>query len=185
MTRQTRTPRQTKKSTEDAKEVFKMNEERINELLDSIPEDEGVDVDDLPEGEYTMEDLKSLGVVDSDDDQIENDNIRQSEDDTEIVGSMPRLREPEYRAKLVKVTTAAGGKSLCNGDPIALQLQGKSLDEVYEVGALFLEVTVDALKEKYSHLNPGQQRMNIGNRMRGLIKKRDREAAELMKDTVE
>jgi hypothetical protein len=27
--------------------------------------------------------------------------------------------------------------------------------------------------------------MNIGNRMRGLIKKRDREAAELMKDTVE
>ena len=181
MTRQTRTPRQTKKSTEDAKEVLKMN--NINDFVDSL--EDGVDVDEL-EGEFSMEDLRSLGIVDdgADDGQIENDNIRDPDDDT-IVGSMPRLREPEYRAKLVKVTTAAGGKSLCNGDDIALQLQGKSLDEVYEIGAQFLEVTVDALREKYSHLNPGQQRMNIGNRMRGLIKKRDREAAELLKQPTE
>lgn len=176
MTRQTRTPRQTKKSTEDAKEVLKMN--NVNDFVDSL--DDGVDVDEEQlEGEFSMEDLRALGVVDDGGDgQIENDNIRDVDDDA-VVGSMPRLREAEYRAKLVKVTTAAGGKSLCNGDNIALQLQGKSLDEVYEVGAQFLETTVDALREKYSHLNPGQQRMNIGNRMRGLIKKRDREAAEL------
>lgn len=180
MAKQTRTPRQTKKSTEEAKEVLKMN--NINDFVDSLDDD--VDEEQL-EGEFTMEDLRSLGVVDADDtDQIENDNIRDPDDDT-VVGSMPRLREAEYRAKLVKVTTAAGGKSLCNGDDIALQLQGKSLEDVYEIGARFLETTVDALREKYSHLNPGQQRMNIGNRMRGLVKKRDREAAELIAQPTE
>lgn len=58
------------------------------------------------------------------------------------------------------------------GDPVAVMLrEAKSLDDVYRIGGAYLEVQVADLKKKYEHLNPGQQRMNIGNRMRGKWKK--------------
>ena len=59
------------------------------------------------------------------------------------------------------------------GDEVALLLrQCESLDDVYRAGAKFLEQQVEDLKKKYAHLNPGQQRMVIGNRMRAEAKKR-------------
>lgn len=52
------------------------------------------------------------------------------------------------------------------GDEIARMLEGKSLPEVYEAAAKYLGEDLKALTAKYAHLNPGQQRMVCGNRMR-------------------
>lgn len=58
------------------------------------------------------------------------------------------------------------------GDVIAVRLRAcKSLDDVYESASEYLNVPVSKLKEKYGKLNPGQQRMNLGNRMRNQFKK--------------
>lgn len=58
------------------------------------------------------------------------------------------------------------------GDPVA-QLLRESKD-IYATGSDFLGVPQQELKRKYGHLNAGQQRMNIGNRMRAKWKKENR-----------
>ncbi len=58
------------------------------------------------------------------------------------------------------------------GDEVAVLLRGcKDLESVYVVAAKYLKITVKDLKAKYGHLNPGQQRMNCGNKMRHAWKK--------------
>jgi hypothetical protein len=58
------------------------------------------------------------------------------------------------------------------GDPVAVLLRDcGSLGDVYTVAATFLGVPVAELQARYSHLNPGQQRMNLGNRMRAKWRK--------------
>jgi hypothetical protein len=57
------------------------------------------------------------------------------------------------------------------GDDIAHLLRGKDLDECYTTAARFLREPEDGLRTKYGHLNPGQQRMNLGNKMRFFMKK--------------
>lgn len=88
-------------------------------------------------------------------------------------GKMALLRDTSYRSTLQTVLTATGNKSLDNGDTIAQMLRGADLETVYKIGAKELKVTVEELKKKYGHLNPGQQRMNVGNRIRGAIRKRE------------
>jgi hypothetical protein len=43
---------------------------------------------------------------------------------------------------------------------------GLDLDALYEVAERF---GLKGLRERYSHLNPGQQRMNVGNRLRKIV----------------
>ena len=88
-------------------------------------------------------------------------------------GVLALARSVEYRATLQKTTTATGNKSYDNGDTVALLLRGADLETVYQIGARELGVTVTELKTKYAHLNPGQQRMNVGNRVRAATKKRE------------
>lgn len=58
------------------------------------------------------------------------------------------------------------------GDPIAVKLRPcKTLDDAYKVAAKFLGCPLVDLKDRYGRLNPGQQRMNLGNRMRNHWKK--------------
>lgn len=58
-----------------------------------------------------------------------------------------------------------------NGDEVAELLRSaKTLDDVYRIGARFLGVKEAELRAKYEKLNPGQQRMCVGNRMRGKAK---------------
>lgn len=58
------------------------------------------------------------------------------------------------------------------GDPVAVALRAaKNLDDVYEIGAKALGETVQYLKTRFGHLNNGQQRMQVGNRMRTAFKK--------------
>jgi len=81
---------------------------------------------------------------------------------------------PEYHRDTEK-KTASGNVSVDNNDDLAKKLRGKSLDEVYAMGAKVLRdeddkpVTVAALKKRYAHLNVGMQRMNLGNRIRAVL----------------
>lgn len=67
-----------------------------------------------------------------------------------------------------KNRTAAPKKDC--GDDIASKLRGMDLAEVYAFAADKLGDSVKALEAKYSHLNPGMQRMNLGNRLRKVMK---------------
>lgn len=59
------------------------------------------------------------------------------------------------------------------GDEVALILRKcSSLDEMYDVAARHLGLKKEELKAKYGHLNPGQQRMLLGNRMRVAARKK-------------
>ena len=89
-------------------------------------------------------------------------------------GKMELLRDAGYRTKLVAVLTATGNKSLDNGDAIAQSLRGATLEDAYAIAAETLKIEVADLKKKYGHLNPGQQRMNLGNRIRGAIARSNR-----------
>jgi hypothetical protein len=51
-------------------------------------------------------------------------------------------------------------------DEVAMSLMGLTLDEVYAAASPVLGVPEPDLRAKYGHLNPGMQRMNLGNRMR-------------------
>ena len=64
------------------------------------------------------------------------------------------------------IRTTSGRVSLDCGDGLAELLRGKTLDEVYRYAADFLGVTEESLRTKYSKLNAGMQRMNLGNRLR-------------------
>jgi chromosome segregation ATPase len=66
--------------------------------------------------------------------------------------------------------TAGGNTSVDNGDELAQRLRGMDLDAVYAEAASLLEEETEAtLRARYSHLNLGMQRMNLGNRIRGVL----------------
>lgn len=65
-----------------------------------------------------------------------------------------------------KVKNASGHTSYDNGDDVATKLRGKTLDEVYAHAAKQLKEPEKDLRAKYKHLNPGMQRMSLGNRLR-------------------
>lgn len=88
-------------------------------------------------------------------------------------GVLALARSSAYRATLVATASASGNKSFDNGDAVALLLRGADLDTVYKIGAKELGVEEKELRTKYAHLNAGQQRMNIGNRVRAAIRKRE------------
>ena len=62
--------------------------------------------------------------------------------------------------------TASGRASFDIADTVANKLRGKTLDEVYAIAAPKLGESIKALRARYEHLNPGQQRMCVGNRLR-------------------
>ena len=53
------------------------------------------------------------------------------------------------------------------GDEVATMLRDcATLDQVYKSASKYLGIKEKELREKYGHLNHGQQRMNLGNKMR-------------------
>lgn len=70
------------------------------------------------------------------------------------------------------VVAAPKAPRVPNTDPIAALLNGRDLIEVYAIcGFLLQGETPSGLKARYAHLNPGQQRMCCGNRLRAAHKK--------------
>ncbi len=63
----------------------------------------------------------------------------------------------------IKVKAPGGGVSYNIGDATAKKLEGKTLDEVYKIVARDTKQDEKELRAKYKHLNPGMQRMSLGN----------------------
>lgn len=78
---------------------------------------------------------------------------------TELAGRVP-TKSAEERRK-------SGAQDV--GDEAAQLLRGS--DDIYAAASKFLGVEAKDLRAKYAHLNPGQQRMNLGNRMRAYQRK--------------
>jgi hypothetical protein len=77
------------------------------------------------------------------------------------------------------VKSAGGNSSLDNGDKLAKSLRGLGLDDVYKEAAKVLgKDEAAALYKRYNKregkepLNPGMQRMNLGNRMRAAMRQK-------------
>ena len=76
--------------------------------------------------------------------------------------------------RYVKTKSINGNYTLNNGDMVAAELATRTLDKVYEHVSFMINVSEAELRAKYEHLNPGMQRMNLGNRLRAYIKKNTR-----------
>ena len=78
-----------------------------------------------------------------------------------------------YRVNYQPSLAAGGRKSLNNGDDLASLLSGLEPKGVATLAEIVLGLAKGELVAKYEHLNPGQQRMNSGNRIRAAIKRGD------------
>jgi hypothetical protein len=77
-------------------------------------------------------------------------------------------------SKYVKGVSGSGKKTMRTNDHVAASLDGFTLDEVYRVASELTDTPEKEYRDKYSHLNVGMQRMNLGNRIRGAIAKQDK-----------
>lgn len=82
---------------------------------------------------------------------------------TESIKTVIRPDTSEYTT----VRAAGGGKSQICGDAVSRALVGMTVGDVKSVAKAFGFGDVD----KYDHLNAGQIRMNLGNRIRGAVSK--------------
>jgi hypothetical protein len=82
----------------------------------------------------------------------------------------PYMKQPTMADVQRKERAKAGVRDV--GDKVATLLRGaKDLDDVYRIAAQRLYTKPSTLKMKYGHLNPGQQRMCLGNALRNQMKK--------------
>ena len=99
--------------------------------------------------------------------------VATSEEDVEALdlpeSSFKRLVSKARNDQYVLYVSTSGKKSFDNGDEVATLLRGKTLDEVYQITSDWVGISVEELIERYKHLNAGQQRMNLGNRLRRYI----------------
>lgn len=79
--------------------------------------------------------------------------------------------KPPSEADVARSERARAGQRDIGDEVATLLREAGDLDAVYAAGAKFLGCDVASLKSKYGHLNPGQQRMNVGNKMRHHAKK--------------
>ena len=78
----------------------------------------------------------------------------------------------KYKARYHATTAASGARSLNNGDEVAQALAGLDEKAVMALADMWTPLP-DGQKhaEKYERLNPGSQRMNAGNKLRGAVKR--------------
>jgi hypothetical protein len=77
--------------------------------------------------------------------------------------------------------TASGRRKIDINDDTAEKLRELDLEGTYKYAASILDENAKELKAKYANLNPGMQRMNLGNRIRKAFRLAA-EAAEDVKD---
>lgn len=76
---------------------------------------------------------------------------------------------PQYE-KYKATVNGQTRRSIDKGDSLAVTLRGLDLDGVYRNAAQFLHLSIADLKSRFEHLNPGMQRMSLGNMMRRQMK---------------
>jgi len=79
----------------------------------------------------------------------------------------------KYRTGYEPTVAYSGRVSLNTGDDVAVLLAGLAPDAVIRVAEQLLGLEDGELMTRYAGLNPGQRRMNGGNRIRAAIKRGD------------
>ena len=87
---------------------------------------------------------------------------------------LPRTIIKRTQVKHYVKTKVNGEIKVDCGDGIAAKLRGMELDEALGFIASTMDESPDLYFEKWGHLNPGQIRMNAGNRLRHWLKKQNR-----------
>jgi len=72
-----------------------------------------------------------------------------------------------YATQLPDGTTK---RSIDKGDRVALLLRSLTLDAVYQTASGATGTSVAGLRQRFERLNPGMQRMNLGNMLRRALK---------------
>lgn len=136
------------------------------QLIEAILEaDEGRDAKELaalkkPELEAMLEELQEV-------------------EETQAQLMSKKLREA--RTHYEKTIAASGNISADNGDEVAQALRTMEPKAVVTAAERILGLKKGELWAKYEGLNPGQQRMNAGNRIRGAIRRGDVDPVEALK----
>jgi len=109
--------------------------------------------------------------------ETETDEEETDEEETPKLTMAQQLRK--HKAKYEATVSYTNRPSLHNGDAVATVLAGLSPDQTCHLAETLKEMASGELVARYSHLNPGQRRMNAGNLIRGAIKRGDNTIAEL------
>lgn len=136
-----------------------------------------------------LEEAESMEDIEDEDEDGNEEQEDEEVEDVEDEEGKTRLifrKISEYEKPGIK--TEGGTEIIDNGDPVAKYLRGKTMNELYNVawtvattdtgGVLTLgsgkrKVIInskDDLRAKYGRLNPGMQRMNLGNIVRRGLK---------------
>lgn len=91
------------------------------------------------------------------------------EEEDDFNGKQGSVISAERKATYAKYQRGKTRSSDC-ADDVALKLRAMDLEGVYKVAAKVENIKVKELTDAYEHLNPGMQRMNLGNRIRKWIK---------------
>jgi len=85
-------------------------------------------------------------------------------------GRVDPLYLPQYTAYATQLADGTKKRSIDKGDTVALSLRRLTLDAVYATAASATSIAAPALRDRFAHLNPGMQRMNLGNMIRKALK---------------
>jgi len=85
-------------------------------------------------------------------------------------GAVDPLYLPQYETYSAVRTDGTKIRSIDKGDAIAKMLRGQELSDVYKTASGLVHLSVSDLKNRFEHLNPGMQRMALGNMIRRVQK---------------
>jgi len=85
-------------------------------------------------------------------------------------GKVDPLYLPQYEAYTAVRKDGTKIRSIDKGDAIAVMLRGQPLETTYKDAAAATGIAIASLKDRFAHLNPGMQRMNLGNMIRKAMK---------------
>ena len=85
-------------------------------------------------------------------------------------GKVDPLYLPQYTAYAIQLADGTKKRSIDKGDDVALTLRKLTLDAVYSTAASSTGISQAGLRDRFAHLNPGMQRMNLGNMIRKALK---------------
>ena len=77
---------------------------------------------------------------------------------------------PQYNAYTTVRADGSRKRSIDKGDEVAQTLRTMELHSVYKLVARHLNMSSTALLDRFCHLNPGMQRMNLGNMLRKALR---------------
>jgi len=85
-------------------------------------------------------------------------------------GKVDPLYLPQYTAYTTELADGSKKRSIDKGDDVALALRKLTLDAVYATASSATGISQVGLRDRFAHLNPGMQRMNLGNMIRKALK---------------